>query len=65
MLRGFRNRFIVCTLLTIPVLVLADEVQALFGYRIAFAGLTFVIFLLASLFISGVGIRSSKASLVS
>lgn len=48
MLRDYRNRFIISTLITIPILILTEEVQDLFHYSITFPGATIVIFLLSS-----------------
>jgi P-type Cu2+ transporter len=48
MLRDYRNRFIVCALVTIPILVLTMEVQILFGFTLLFPGSELVLLLLST-----------------
>lgn len=49
MVKDFRNRFIISTLLTIPVLILSPLIQSFFGFKISFPGDTYVLFILSSI----------------
>ncbi|MEN6517934.1 MAG: copper-translocating P-type ATPase [Methanospirillum sp.] len=49
MIADYWRRFVISVLLTIPILALTPEVQALFGVEFTFPGQPYVVFLLASL----------------
>ena len=48
MLRDFRKRFIISTILTVPVLLLSPFIQGLLRYRLEFFGDKYVLFALSS-----------------
>ena len=48
MLSDFRNRLVVSTFVTIPILLLTEEVQALFGFSIVFEGSDYALLLLST-----------------
>jgi Cu2+-exporting ATPase len=48
-LEDFRKRFIVSTIITIPILILSPVIQSFLGFRFDFAGSLYVTLLLASL----------------
>lgn len=49
MIRDFKKRFGVSTLLTIPILVLSPMIQSFFGYEWLFPGSTYILFGLSSI----------------
>lgn len=49
MILDYRKRFIVSTILTIPILLLDPIIQSLLGYSIVFLGREYVLFLMASI----------------
>ena len=49
MLRDFKKRFIISTILTIPVLLLSPFIQDLLRYRIEFMGDRFILFVLSTI----------------
>jgi Cu2+-exporting ATPase len=48
-MQDFKRRFLVCIILTIPILALSPLVQSAFGFNLAFAGSEYILFLLSSL----------------
>ena len=48
MIRDFRKRFFVSTILTIPVLLLSPLIQDFFGYTLTFPGDIYILFILSS-----------------
>ena len=49
MLRDFKKRFIISTILTIPALLLSPFIQGLLRYRIEFMGDRFILFALSTI----------------
>ena len=49
MMADFRRRFIISTLLTVPILLLTEEVQDLIGYDLKFTGSNIVLLILSSI----------------
>jgi Cu2+-exporting ATPase len=49
MVEDFKRRFIVSTILTIPILLLSPIVQSFLGFRFGFTGDVFVLFLLSTM----------------
>jgi Cu2+-exporting ATPase len=47
-MQDFRRRFIVCLILTIPILALSPLIQSVFGFSLAIAGSGYILFLLSS-----------------
>lgn len=48
-IEDFKRRFIISTILTIPILILSPFIQSLLGFELVFPGSTFVLFLLSTL----------------
>ena len=48
MLRDYKKRFIICSIVTIPILALTEEVQSVLGFSLEFSGSQFVLLLLSS-----------------
>ncbi|RLI78221.1 heavy metal translocating P-type ATPase [Archaeoglobales archaeon] len=48
MLQDFKRRFIVSTILTVPILLLSPAIQGFFGFRFEFTGSIYILFLLSS-----------------
>ncbi len=48
-IEDFKRRFIISTILTLPILILSPFIQSLLGFELAFPGSTFVLFLLSTL----------------
>ncbi|MDM7911589.1 MAG: heavy metal translocating P-type ATPase, partial [Methanotrichaceae archaeon] len=45
----FKRRFIISTILTIPILILSPFIQGLLGFELVFPGSTLLLFLLSTL----------------
>ncbi len=48
MLEDFKKRFIVCIIITIPILILSETIQMFFGFRFDFPGSKYVLLALAT-----------------
>lgn len=48
-IEDFKRRFIISTILTLPILILSPFIQSLLGFELVFPGSTFVLFLLSTL----------------
>ncbi|AGK60299.1 copper-(or silver)-translocating P-type ATPase [Archaeoglobus sulfaticallidus PM70-1] len=48
MLQDFKKRFIVSSILTVPILVLSPAIQSFFGFKFEFAGSLYITFFLSS-----------------
>ncbi len=48
MLEDFKRRFLVCLLLTFPILALSPAIQVFFGFKLEFTGSIYVLFFLSS-----------------
>lgn len=46
---GFRNRFVISLIITIPIVVLSPLIQGLFGYDLSFTGSSYLLFILSSI----------------
>ncbi|MCE5297318.1 MAG: copper-translocating P-type ATPase [Euryarchaeota archaeon] len=48
MLRDYRTRLIICSIVTIPILVLTEEVQSVLGFSWVFSGSQFILLILST-----------------